>query len=209
MTCKDTSLMGPCVETTLDATGSGAANVPRIFPTMQADGTPTELPLLDSVASEPTKLSGTPFRLYSVRTAKNRHPLYGEPSRGRHWEFQGPWEMMGALVFDQIGDANVTVDSPGSQESATATLYLSRKEQETCEAPEPKVGDVIHLWNKKPFASDFEFWDVVQSNHDGQVFSSEAFTQYVLSLTRRTVFDPGRKILGSSVVSPVHEEEGP
>ena len=206
MSCKDTSLQIACQDTTLDGAGAGgAANVSNIFPG-GGGGVPAELPLWDSVATEPAKLSGTSFRIYSVRRAKNRHPLYAEPSTNGNWEYHGPWEMMGAFMFDQTGDTQAAAEDSGLQRSATATLSVSRKEFELADAPEPKIGDVIHLWNNRPFSSDYQFWDVVKSDRDGGIFTSEAFVQWTIALARRTTFDPGRKILGLDVTTPTRED---
>lgn len=207
MSCKDTSLQGVCQDTTLDGLGAGGvANVPNIFPGIGAGGVPIELPLWDSVATEPAKLAGTSFRIYSVRRAKNRHPLYAEPSANGNWEYHGPWEMMGAFMFDQTGDTQASVEETGLRHSANAVLSVSRKEFEMAEAPEPKIGDVIHLWNNRPFSSDYQFWDVVKADRDGGIFTNEAFVQWTIALARRTTFDAGRKILGSDVHTPTHED---
>lgn len=205
MGCKDdTSLQGPCADTTLD--GDGAGSVKRIFPSDDGTGVPTELPLWDSIASEPTRMSGTSFRIYSVRRAKHRHPLYAEPSSGGQWEYHGPWEMMGALIFAQASDSTTSVDSSGKMETSTATLYVARKEFERVEAPDPKIGDVIHVWGKMPFGVSQQFWDIVSDKRDDEtMFTSEAFVQYRLSLTRRTSFDPGRKVFGMGAETPTRE----
>jgi hypothetical protein len=208
MTCKDTSLTAPALDTTLGDPGGGAAGAPRrLFPGESGDSNfAIELPLWDSISAEPMQLAGTPFRIYSLRRAKNRHPLYAEPSGEGEWQFHGPWEMMGALTFDQAEDTHDTVDVSGIQSESTATLYISRREYESSGAPDPKDGDIIHFWNRKPFGIDDQFWDVVQANRHEAMFSSEVFIQYQLSLTRRTPFDPGRKVIDGAK-TPVHDDQ--
>jgi len=198
--CKDTSLQGQCADTTLDGGPGGGGGQPGgsggspLLP--GGDPLPTEQPLWDSIASEPAKLSGTPVRLYSVRRAKNRHPLYAEPSQdSKEWEFQGPWELFGSFTFDQGNDIDDDVSSQGLQKIASATMHLSRKSLEDIEAPDPKVGDVVHLWDRQPFGSEFQFW----ANPDGNIFTNEAFVQFRLELKRRSRFEPGRKVLGKKI----------
>lgn len=186
------SLLQGCGETLLDS----STETRPVFP----DDAVSELPLWDSVASEPTALSGTPVRLWSVRRAKNLHPLYREPSaNGNEWEFHGPWELYGALEFDQGNEIEPDVTPEGLRSTATAVLYLARKALEDVSAPEPKIGDVIDLWDRPPFGSRYEFWDVVKANRDGNLWTSEVFVQYRIELKSRTQFEPGRKTEGTKI----------
>jgi hypothetical protein len=175
--------------------GGGLDRIRRIFP---GDGDASvELALHDSVATEPARLSGTSIRLYSVRRAKNLHPLYREPSAGaKDWEFQGPWEMMVAVEFDQSSDIDVEAGGEGKLRSASATLWLSRKELEDAQAPDPKVGDVFEFWDKDGWkrAGGFQYWDVSNATPHGNIQSTEIFTMWKVSLTSRSTFDPQRKI---------------
>lgn len=196
---EDTSLQGPCVDTSLPggggSGGEGVGGVRPIFP----DDAVSELPLWDSIAQEPARLSGTNFRLWSVRRAKHRHPLYGEPSKGGDWDFHGPWEMLGGFEFDQGQEIEPEAGSEGLQKTASAVLYVARKELEDRDAPKPKVGDVIDLWDREPFGSEFQYWDVTKANPDGNIWSTEVYVQYRLELKRRSRFEPGRKALGRRI----------
>ncbi len=188
------SILQGCGDTTLS--GGGTDEIGKIFP----DDGVSELPLWDAIAQEPAKLSGIEFRLYSVRRAKNLHPLYREPSNGGfEWEFHGPWEMMGAFEFDQGNDIDPEVSSEGLQKTSNAVLYIARKELEDVLAPVPKIGDVIDLWDRQPFGSEFQFWDITKANPDGNIMTSEAYVQYRLELKRRSRFEPGRKVLGKRI----------
>lgn len=194
--CPDTSLQGACADTTLSGLGAtGVSGVERVFPGNNG----AELPLWDSVAAEPAKLAGTPFRLYALRRARHRHPLYAEPAtKDGEWDFHGPWELSGAFEFAQAEGITTIASSEGTQKTADAVLYVSRKALESIGAPEPKVGDVIDLWDRAPFKTKFQFWDVVKANPDGNLFTAEAFVQYRLELVHRSRFEPGRKVLGES-----------
>ena len=135
-----------------------------------------------------------PVKFYSVRRAKNRHPLYAEPSVGGDWEFHGPWELMGSFEFDQSRDLTDDVSQEGLQKTTTAQLTLARRDMETIEAPDPKIGDVIWLWDRSPFKSEFQYWDVTLAAPDGNIFTNESFVQWRLELRRRSRFEPGRKL---------------
>lgn len=190
----DTSLKRGCRDTSLGA--GGADNITPIFP----DDTGVELPFWDSVAQEPARLSGVNLRLWSLRRAGNRHPLYAEPVNvNAEWSFQGPWEVMGALEFDQGNAVDHEATAEGIQRIANATLHIARKELESVEAPEPKVGDVIDFWDRAPWGTEFQYWDVKRANPDGNMWTSGRFVQYRLELVHRSRFEPGRKVLGEKV----------
>lgn len=150
----------------------------------------------DSIAEEPALLSGTPIKMYRVRIAKNRNPLYGEPSQeGKDWSFDGPWEMFATLETDET-DFQST--ESGLKRSKTATMYIPRTEIERNRAPAPKVGDVISMWGKDSYPdfgedNDETQWDVKSSSEDGRVFSSPVFVQYKLTIVRRDEFLAFRK----------------
>lgn len=178
----------------------GIDRIRRIFP--DDDAAVVERPLWDSIAQEPARLSGTQVRLYSVRRAKNHHPLYREPGAGsKDWEFQGPWEFWGAIEFDPTTDVDTDAGSEGLKKSADAILWVSRKELEDIGAPDPKVDDVIHFWGKRPFkrASGFEFFDLIKAEPHGNVMSTETFVQWKLTLKARSSFDPERRVVNTKI----------
>lgn len=173
----------------------GLDRIRRIFPG-DADVS-VEQPLWDSVATEPARLSGTSIRHYSVRRAKNLHALYREPSAGaKDWEFQGPWEMMCSVEFDQSSDIDTDAGSEGKTKTASAILWISRKEFEDAGAPDPKLGDVFEFWEKAQWAraGGFQYWDVGGTYPAGNIQSTEVFTMWKITLTSRSSFDAQRKI---------------
>lgn len=165
----------------------------RVFPGDCGD-CGSEQEMFDQVASEQARLAGTPFRIYSLRRAKHRDPLYGEPSRdGKEWVFQGPFEMMGAIEFSEATGTTTDVTENGTMTESEATLQVSRKEFEDREAPEPKRGDVIEFWYDRPFGEPGYQWDVVGSDTDGEIWSTERFTLWIIKLKKRTKFLAFRK----------------
>jgi hypothetical protein len=194
VTCKIKTL-GACHGGDTTLSGGGVDNVRRLFP----DADVSERPLWDSIASEPARLSGARIKLWSLRRAMNRDPLYGEPSRGgAEWEFHGPWEMAGGLEFDEAQEIEPEATTEGLTETATATLHLARKELEDVGSPIPKIGDVIEFWGNEnsDFARHYRYWEVTKSNADGHIISVADFVQYRVELKQRTKFEPGRKVEG-------------
>lgn len=196
MTCKIKTL-GSCHGGDTTLTGGGVDNVRRLFP----DADVSERPLWDSIASEPAKLSGVDVKLWSLRRAKHRHPLYGEPSfGGKEWSFNGPYEMAGGLEFDEAQEVESEATTEGLGKTSNAVLWIARKEFEDVGAPDPKIGDVIEFWGDKatPFLRQFKYWEVTRANPDGHIMSTPEYVQYRIELKQRTKFEPGRKVEGTS-----------
>lgn len=180
-------------------TEGGVDNIRRIFPDDPVAS--VERPLFDSIAQEPARLSGTPIRFYSLRRAKARHSLYGEPSQdGEEWNFSGPWEMYATIDYDQPGDNSQDAGSEGLQVQSDSTMEIARKEFEDSGSPFPKVGDVIEMWSEREFSAvQTRFWDVVDADPAQNIFSSEVYLMWKVSLKRRTRFTPQRKTEGERV----------
>lgn len=178
----------------------GVDNIRRVFPDPAL--AEVERAFWDSVAQEPARLSGTPIRFWSLRRAANRHPLYKEPSGKSvgdgEWEYQGPFELMAAVEFDQGNQTTAQAgDQGGIEKSADATAWIARKEVEDREAPAPKEGDVVEFWDGfggSALAGQKHHFDVVVANRDGNIVTSDVFVMYKLTLKTRTRFDPGRKV---------------
>jgi len=174
----------------------------RIFP--DEAGCTDERELWDSIASESSNLSGTKFEFFSLRRAKNRHPLYREPSAGGgEWSFHGPYEMMGSIEFAQNDNTSTDSSETGQHKTSDAVLWISRSEMELKGAPDPKLGDVVGFWNLD--GSQFSEthrkaqWDVVKASKDGNMFSSEVFVLWRLELRRKTKFLSFRKVDNDSI----------
>ena len=178
--------------------GGGVNRIRRIWP--DDDTSTVELPFWDSIAQESTRLSGTKVRLYQLRRAKNRHPLYQEPSEGGDFDYAGPWEVWAGLEWNQETDINADGAIEGQQQESEAILWIARKDLEEVDAPDPKIGDVFELWDVeafdyKPFGRrKFRYWDVKKSTQSGNVFTSEVFVMWRLELVSKTRFDAARRV---------------
>lgn len=168
----------------------------RLFPGGDCDACGDERKLWDSIAAEPARLAGDKIRYYSLRRAKNRDPLYKEPSAGgEEWAFEGPFEMMAAIDFPQSDNITPEATESGIRTQAEAIAWVARKEFEDRESPYPKKGDVVEFWSEPPFGYDQEAtqWDVVKATRDGNVFTTSTFTMYKIELRLRSKFVAFRK----------------
>lgn len=197
MSCNKIKTLGDCTgDTTLE--NGGTDNLKPLFP----DPDNSEQALWDSIAGEPAALAGVTLRLWSLRRAMNRHPLYGEPANPENdgeWSFSGPWEMRGTIEFEEAENIDSEATAEGYQKTAEGVMFISRKAVEDVGAPRPKTGDVVAVWWEPPFYSKYIFWDVVGSDEGGHIMSTNAFVQYKLKLRHRTKFEPGRKVLGEKL----------
>ena len=173
----------------------GVNDLRRIFPGGDSQGCGDERLVWDSIAQEPARLAGTPIKFYVIRRAKNRDPLYKEPSRGKEWSFEGPFELWGTVDFDESNDVDPEATEMGLLVSSDAVVWIARKEFEDREAPYPKIGDVLAFWDAPPFGREEEEtqWDVVRAERDGSVFTSAAYTMFKINVKRRDKFLAFRK----------------
>lgn len=178
--------------------GSGLPTT--VFPEQAAPN--PEVPLWESVAQEPARLSGVRARLYELRRAKNMHPLYREPSADDGgWEYRGPWELHVAIEFSVPDDMEIEAGQEGAEKTGQATCWLSEKEIRTAQAPRPKVGDVLEFWQTPGYAGAgaSTWWDIVRADPDGRVMTTDVFVQWKLILRQRARFDAVRKVVSGEV----------
>lgn len=175
----------------------------RIFPPEDdCDDCGDESALFELIAAEQNVLAGTTITFYSVRTAANRHPLYGEPSYdGKDWKFQGPFDMAGSLEYQEMSNVQPNSTELGLRILSDAIIWVARTEWESKGAPDPKVGDVVAFWGKPPFGvpEHQTQWDVTKADPDGHIFNDERFVQWRLEVKKREKFLPFRKTEKSKI----------
>jgi hypothetical protein len=147
--------------------------------------------MASSLAQELNGLAGTPGYFWSLKRARHRDALYGEPGEGG-WSFSGPWRMPVVFQFAESTDAAPSVSPAGYQKNADAKLWVARADLEARGAPEPKEGDVWMVWPNN--GNEYQFWDVVNSGRDGQLWDTATYVQHEITLKRRSEFEPGRKV---------------
>lgn len=169
----------------------------RTFPGGDCESCDDERMLWDSIATEPARLSGTAITYYRLRRARNRHPLYKEPTGNEEWSHDGPWEMMASLEFSQSDNISPEATETGIRFVSDAIAYVSRKEFEDVRCPYPKTGDIVEFWSEPPFGDEKRKsqWDVVKATRDGNVWSTPEFVQYKLELKRRSEYYAFRKTM--------------
>jgi hypothetical protein len=148
--------------------------------------------LASQYAQEFNALGGTPGHFWSLKRARHRDPIYGEPSAGGGWSFDGPWSMPVVFEFAESTGAVPGVTPVGFTKNAEAKLWVARVDLEARGAPVPKEGDIWMVWDRPGNA--YRYWDVVNAGRDGHLGDTPTFVQYMITLKHRTDFEPGRKI---------------
>jgi len=178
----------------------GIDRIRRIYPDDQV--VTVERPLWDSIAQEPARLSGVDVEMYSLRRGMNGHPLYGEASvDGKDESFNGQWQFKAAIEFDQGDEIQENAATEGRKQEGQAVMWISRKELEDIDAPDPKVGDVMAVWNEGAFdgtnsqgneRARFRYFRVLRANPHGNVMSVNTFVQWRVELKFASDFNPDR-----------------
>jgi hypothetical protein len=160
----------------------------------------SELALFDTWAAEQSgTIPGTDIKYWKVDLKKTKKdPLYSEPVQP---VFAGPFDLQG--VFSDIEYA-AEASERGFRQVHTASLWIARALVEQAGLAPPKEADVILVW-KGPFFDAYTepepfmqgtgyYFDVVSAEADGHPFDGPAFTGFKLKLSRRTEFNPDRRL---------------
>jgi hypothetical protein len=158
-----------------------------------------EVCLFDHFAEEHLNIYGTPIEYYHQDIANSvRDRLYDEPI-DRAW--LGPYKLKAYVEYIA---AQPEAREYGTRITWNGTIWISRKSLETIGAPAPLEGDIIRYWSNKFFKEHSVngeevpgagyYFDVINSDDDGHVFDSAAFTGFKLTVSRRTEYTPERRL---------------
>lgn len=105
--------------------------------------------LFDSIAQEHLRTIGTQMEFWSQDIeGSERDPLYDEPIF-RAWK--GPYKIVG---FIEKPDSIPEAREEGLRQTFPAAMWLARREFEDANAPAPKEGDILKVWNL-PFYNSY------------------------------------------------------
>lgn len=156
--------------------------------------------LFDSIAQEQVDIAGTPIEYYKHEIQKGvRDALYDEPLKR---VYRGPFLLKAYLAWP---DQAPEVRMEGYRTLVNAEAWISRKSVEDSNMPIPGETDVVRVWNIPFFNKEWAvnadnvpnsgyFFDVLNVNDDGHLFTSAQFVGFRLTLKRRSEFTPERRI---------------
>lgn len=156
--------------------------------------------LFDSIAQEHVQILGTDIDYFSHQVGDStRDALYDEPVKRA---YQGPFRLKGYIAWP---DSQPEVRMEGWRTTFSAEAWIPRKDFEDGHCPDPSETDVLRIWKipyyDKNWSVDGDnvpnsgyFFDILNVNDDGHLFTSPTFVGYRLVLKRRTEFTPERRV---------------
>jgi len=156
-----------------------------------------EVGLFDKINSDLNELAGIRVNYYGYdpNTAENKakvDPLYGEPTERK---FDGPFRVWAIVKYPTY---TPMTEESGFGREWDSKCTISRHHLDEANAPYPAEGDIIEMW-RTPFHDAWSmgkgmFFDVIKSENDGHINGTPTFTQFKLTLKRRSQFGAERRI---------------
>lgn len=160
----------------------------------------SEVDLFDCINQDLIESAGTEVNYYALDASSTRNratvdPLYGEPVERA---FDGPHRVYAVVKYPQY---EPLAEEVGFGREWDAQAIISRISLDEKNLPYPSETDIIELW-RTPYHDRWSmgkgmFFDVVKSEHDGHINDSPTFTQFKLTLKRRSQFGAERRIEGT------------
>jgi len=159
----------------------------------------SELEIFDCINSDLNELAGVKVNYYGYNPFSEANialtdPLYGEPTERC---FDGPFSVWAIVTYP---DYQPLAEESGFGREWDSIITISRSHLDDVSAPYPSEGDIIEMW-RTPFHDAWSmgegmFFDVTKSLHDGHINDTPTFTQFKLSVKRRSQFGAERRIVG-------------
>lgn len=159
----------------------------------------SEVDLFDCINQDLIELTGVEinYYAYNAQSIPNRSrvdPLYGEPTER---VTSGAQRIMALVKYPEY---EPLTEESGFSREWDSIVTLSRSMLDEKNLPYPSEADVIEMW-RTPYHDRWSmgkglFFDVVKAKSDGYINSSPTFTQFVLTLKRRSQFGAERRIVG-------------
>lgn len=157
----------------------------------------SEQKLFDCINSDLIELTGVKVNLYGYdpTTPANRakiDPLYGEPTER---DLTGPARIWALVKYPEY---TPLTEESGFGRDWDAEVIISRFHLDEQNLAYPSESDIVELW-RTPYHDAWSmgkglFFDVVKAKHDGHINDSPTFTQFKLTVKRRSQFGAERRI---------------
>lgn len=157
----------------------------------------SEQEVFDCINQDLIELTGEEINYYAydAQSIPNRQkvdPLYGEPAE----RFTSGAQRIFALV--KYPEHDPMSEEVGFSREWDAMITVSRAMLDEKHMPYPSEADVIEMW-RTPYHDMWSmgkglFFDVLKAKPDGYLNDSPAFTQFILTVKRRSQFGAERRI---------------
>lgn len=157
----------------------------------------SEVELFDCINTDLIELTGVEINFYgydptSVQNRAKIDPLYGEPTER---DIQGPFRIPALVKYPEYEPMS---EESGFSREWDAQVTVARAHLDERNVPYPSEGDIIEMW-RTPYHDRWSmgkgmFFDVLKAKHDGHINDTPTFTQFLLTVKRRTQFGAERRI---------------
>lgn len=157
----------------------------------------SEVELFDCINSDLIELAGVEINFYgydptSVSNRAKIDPLYGEPTSR---DIDGPIRIPALVKYPEY---QPLTEESGFGREWDAQITISRAHLDERNAPYPSEGDIVEMW-RTPYHDKWSmgkgmFFDVLKAKHDGHINDTPSFTQFLLTVKRRTQFGAERRV---------------
>jgi hypothetical protein len=162
----------------------------------------SELALFDCINQDMIELTGEEINYYSydptsIENRRNIDPLYGEPRKRIFGDGTGSGAAR-IIALIKYPEYNPLSEESGFSREWDAQLTLSRSMLDEKKLPYPSESDVVEMW-RTPYHDAWSmgqgmFFDVTRSRPDGYLNDSAAFTQFIVTIKRRSQFGAERRV---------------
>jgi hypothetical protein len=99
------------------------------------------------------------------------------------------------VEFEEAEGQNTVIEESAVKDW-DAICWIPRKTLDDVEAPYPKGGDVLEMSNWKDSTEKQIWFDIISSKRSGALGDSQTYVQFRLTLKRRSLFEPSRRVDG-------------
>ena len=158
----------------------------------------SETRFFDSVNQDLVELTGVEINYYPYDATDpnnrlNVDPLYGESTKIHVSE---PFRIIAVVKYPEF---NPMFEESGFSREWDSQVTISRATLDQKHVPYPSEGDMVEMW-RTPYHDRLSmgrgmYFDVLKAKHDGHINDTATFTQFVLTLKRRSQYGAERRIV--------------
>jgi hypothetical protein len=162
----------------------------------------SELAVFDCINQDMIELTGEEINYYSydpssIQNRQKIDPLYGETTSRvfGNGAGTGAARIMALVKYPEYDPMS---EESGFSREWDAMVTISRSILDEKHLPYPSEADIIEMW-RTPYHDAWSmgkgmFFDVLKSKPDGYLNDSPSFTQFIVTLKRRSQFGAERRI---------------
>jgi hypothetical protein len=129
--------------------------------------------------------------------AEEIHDVYQEPTGGGNIHFEGVYNTIGSVAFDEPSDKDISANEWGLQVTSQGKLWIPVWEHYQRDLPVPITGDLFEFWGGS-WQEFGIFFEATSVKENGRINNSPHFTNWEIDILRKDGFVPERRLLGAN-----------